>query len=249
MIDRHIMIMTYYRTGATWLMKLFDTSPHVKTLFEPDEHAKFIKWPFDNKEELNKRILGYEDVIKPNWTKNKRNIDTAVYKLDYVFNGRWDYSVLNNRGFEQNRKQLEAQVIHLVRNPIRWIASVCRYIDQDIYMNDLIMFVRKYVERNQLFYNLYSKEKWYRLVHHDNLVKNTKKEIETLFHWVGIQATPKLHEFIKECHRKDTIKTVHDHNVIQTKNSVLNRWKDVLQKPLIDESRQLIKKSFLFKDI
>lgn len=242
---KHIMVICHARTGATWLCQLFNTCPNVKHLWEPDfflSSADFLNWNFKNAEEVENNVLSFKPHvdIKPYFPKT--TIDTAVYKLITIL-GVISYNDfcrdrIKHREFKRIRKRLDAKVIHLIRHPVRWAASIQRWGPRD--NKRMKQALKFYIRNNLAFYAAYCKKPWYVLIKHEDLLKEAEAEILRLFKFCSLKPTAQLYDYLKICHSKDSQGEVDLHETIMTKNTILNRWKaEYKDEEIIDYANRL----------
>lgn len=225
--------------------QLFNTCPNVKYLWEPDlflSGADFLKWNFNNTKEVERKILSFKAHvdIKPHFQKTK--IDTAVYKLITIL-GVISYNdfckdEIKHRRFKRIRKKLDAKVIHLIRHPVRWAASIQRWGPRDdVRMKQVLDF---YIRNNLKFYNAYRKNDWYIFIKHEDLIEGTETEILRLFKFCNLVPSKQLYDYLEICHSKDIDEYVHNHETIMRKDTILNRWKaEYRNKEIIDYANKL----------
>lgn len=224
---RHVFILATARTGGTWFGKVMDSGPHVKYLWEPDSHRRaiperFRQWPLDDPEELRKVIEEYKghQTILP--TFPKKRVTTALYKLYSVC---VDVAFVVDEWMDQFleiREKLDAKVIHLLRHPARWSASVLRWGDRPLETS-----LRLYSERNRSFFDRCTGTNWYKAVKHEDATMYPKTVFSHLFFWCMISYTREFYDFLAEMHTRDHNPKPDDHSTIMKKRTVLDRWREL----------------------
>lgn len=228
---RHVFIVCHARTGGTWTGQLLNTCPNVKYLWEPNapQHHRADQMPaWDVTDWLHVwcRVQLFKTHIPIRPTFPKQQMDTAVYKLHTVLGDmtrpavKWTPAM-----FERIRKYLDAKVIHLVRHPTRWTASIIRWMPE--YMNAQAHDL--YAEANRAFHDRYHSEPWYRLYRHDDLV-TTPGVIDGLFGFAELDQSEAFFQFQQQMHSKDVDHDDHDRNTIMTQRALLEKWRDMPEK-------------------
>ncbi len=228
---RHVFILATARTGGTWFGKVFDTGPHVKYLWEPDSHRRpmderFRQWKHSDSEAMKNRIEWYEghQTILPAFPK--KTITTAVYKL---------YSVCADVAFVveewmdeflEIREKLDAKVIHILRHPARWAASILRWGDRplksslELYGND------------RAFFDRCAGERWYKAIKHEDATMYPTAIFPILFSWCMITYTREFKDFCARMHVEDYKPKPDDHSTVMKKRTVLDRWRGLTPKQI-----------------
>ena len=224
---RHVFILSTARTGGTWFGKVLDTGPHVKYIWEPDSHrrpipGRFRQWPFDRPEALRKMIESYRahQTILPQFPKKR--VTTAVYKLTTVCA---DMAFVVEEWMDQFleiREKLDAKVIHLLRHPARWAASVMRWGDRPLETS-----LRIYGERNRAFFDRCTGARWYKPIKHEDATQYPKMMFPDIFFWCMISYTREFHDFVARMHAEDHKPEPDDHSTIMQKRTVLDRWREL----------------------
>lgn len=224
---RHVFILATARTGGTWFGKVLDTGPHVKYIWEPDSHRRplgdrFRAWPFGDPEALRKVIENYRghQVILPEFPKKR--VTTAVYKLTTVCA---DVAFVIDEWmdeFLEIREKLDAKVIHLMRHPARWAASILRWGDRPLETS-----LRMYGERDRAFYDRCGGERWYKAIKHEDATVYPTVIFPSLFFWCMISYTREFHDFVGRMHAEDRDTKPDDHSTVMKKRTVLDRWRDL----------------------
>lgn len=228
---RHVFIVCHARTGGTWTGQLLNTCPRVKYIWEPNapQHHRAEQMPaWDVTDWLRVwcRVHLFTPHIPIRPTFPKAPINTAVYKLHTVLGDmtrpavKWTPAM-----FDRMRKYLDAKVIHLVRHPTRWTASMLRWMPEYLNVNahDL------YAESNRAFHDRYMREDWYRLFRHEDLIRNPDA-IDALFGFAGLQQGPAFVEYQAEMHSKNVDNDDQDRNTIMTQNALLEKWREIPEK-------------------
>lgn len=249
-IINHIIIACQARTGGTWFGKLFDTCPNVKYLWEPDKrnwhpYDCMWDWDFDNQSELNKSIFSFKPHvdIKPHFKKGE--IDTALYKmmtiLPVISHQDFCKGDIAHNEFEAIQKKLNAKVLHLIRHPVRWAASVQKWGPRN--NEKMKQALEFYTSHNIKFYETYKEKVWYRLIKYDDMVLNTEKEILTIFNFCNLKPPPPLYKYLQQCHLRNSRGSPHLHKTIMKKETVLNGWKTLYKNnEIIDYANHLTAK-------
>lgn len=230
---RHVFIIATARTGGTWFGKVLDTGPYVKYLWEPDSHRRsmeerFRQWNHADPEDVRDRIEWYEghQTILPVFPK--KTITTAVYKL---------YSVCGDVAgeieawpdeFLEIREKLDAKVIHLVRHPARWAASVIRWGDQPLDKS-----LEIYSRGNTDFWKECCGKRWYAVVKHEDATNYPGVIFPSMFRFAMISYTRAFHDFCREMHRADETPAAHRYSTIMKKRTVLDRWRGLEDSDLV----------------
>lgn len=224
---RHVFILATARTGGTWFGKVMDTAPYVKYLWEPDSHRRplgerFPQWEHGDPEKMLARIENFEphQRILPEFPK--KGMTTAVYKL---------YSVCGDVSFMLDdwadefleiREKLDAKVIHLVRHPVRWLASVARWSDRP-----LRHCLELYNQGNRAFLERCAGQPWYKAVTHEDATRMSRVVFPTVLEFCNIVYDRLFHDFLGEMHTRDENPDPDNHSTIMTRHTVLMRWKDL----------------------
>ncbi len=223
---KFILIFCHARTGGTWLGQLFDTCPNVKYLWEPDAPQHHLSehlpaWNLEDPVELWCRSYLFKNhlEIQPHFPKTA--MDTAVIKEHTALGDMARHSVKWNwKLVEKIRAGLDARVIHLVRHPTRWTASMLRWMGPHMSYASQELYAR----RNREFYERYKGEPWYRLVRHEDLIRNHSLILE-LLSFCGLEPSPALTEFLEtmNCEDRDTSKK--QRNTVMTVGTLMQRWR------------------------
>lgn len=230
---RHVMIVCHARTGGTWLGQVLNTDPGVKYLWEPNAYQQPVpnhipNWRVEDDVEVWCRVYLFRPhlAILPEFAKGEMR--TAVYKLHTVLGDVARPGVKWTRPlFERIRYALDAQVIHLVRHPVRWAASMRRWMPS--HLNDLTTSI--YTDGNAEFWEHYAYESWYRLVRHEDVVGN-RAALSELMEWCGLEATSSFDEFVGEMNAADIDTSKQQRTTVMTVDTLLNRWRELPEKIL-----------------
>jgi len=231
---KHIFVVGTARTGTTWLGKLLDTCRNVKYLWEPDHvHLRrndvITKWNLDDPVEFRRRIMGFEPHVPILPEFNKGEIDTVVSKLITVLgavrtDGHGDRDPWAVSFFKSFREKLDAKVLHIVRHPVRWAASVMRWGARPL--DKMFGVLDYYTKVNMAFWERYKDEPWYRIMIHDRLTIDTEKELDGIMEFCGLEGGKQLEQFLQKTHSRDSTVSPHMHATVMRKATVLNRWRD-----------------------
>ncbi len=224
---RHVFILATARTGGTWFGKVLDTGPHVKYIWEPDSHrrpmlGRFRQWPHEDWRAMRRVIEDYRghQAILPEFPK--KCVTTAVYKMTTVCA---DVAFVIDEWmdeFLEIREKLDAKVIHLLRHPARWAASVLRWGDRPLETS-----LRMYGERDRAFHDRCTGARWYKAVKHEDATLYAKTVFSHIFFWCMISYTREFHNFITRMHDEDHKPKPDDHSTVMKKRTVLDRWRDL----------------------
>lgn len=229
---KHILIVGTARTGTTWLGKLLDTCRNVKYLWEPD-HAHLrgddviTRWNIDDPAELRKHVMEFKPHVPILPEFDKDEIDTVVSKMITVLgavrtDSHGDRDPWAAPFFEAFREKLDAKVLHIVRHPVRWAASIMRWGGRPL--DKMLAILDYYTKVNMAFWARYKDESWYRLVLHDSLTEYTEEEITEIMKFCDLDGGKQLEQFLRKTHAQDTPVSPHKHATVMTKATVLNRW-------------------------
>lgn len=223
---RHVLIVCSERTGGTWFGKLFDTCSNVKYLWEPDHkqfhpHDPMQSWDTSDGKTVEKAVWSFIPHCRIDPTFEKARVNTAVYKVCAavnVFQEDW-----LDTAFNRIRHDLDAKVIHLVRHPVRWAASVDRWSPMDDEkMRDAIL---RYTTRNLKFRADFWHEDWYRFLRHEDVLENPTHVMDTVFRFSGLARSEAFDRFVREMNSYDGPNDPHKHTVYALKSTALDRWK------------------------
>jgi hypothetical protein len=226
---KHVFIVCSPRTGGTWLGKLFDTSPGVKYLWEPNHgihHAgdEMYTWRLDEPQHVRAKVEAFTPHVDIPPRFSKHAVECAVYKTSGPLSeGNQALALELARRFFEMRRVLDAKVIHLVRHPVRWAASVARWSSRD--NASMMESIREYTRMNIDFRNSHRNHEWYTMVRHENVIDDPVNKMQRLFDFVGVSRSIAFDEFIEEMHSYDGPDDPHCHTVYARKSTPLDRWK------------------------
>lgn len=225
---RHIFIVAHARTGGTWLGKLFDVFPNVKYLWEPNafQHPRpehMGNWDLDDPVSIWCRAYLFKNHIPILPVFEKSQMEIAVYKLHQVLGDIARHGTFWNWPmFELIREKLQAQVIHLVRHPMRWSASVARWGPEHLTLESHEI----YALRNREFWDRYAGKPWYQMVRHEDLVES-RERIRQLILGHGLVPSRRFEAFCEMTHSGDGDPDPHAHSIMMKPDTVLDRWKEL----------------------
>jgi len=232
------------RVGNTWILKLFDTAYNTSVRWEPDNYQGFAYWPFTVDELLRKKLAKPHQKIDPEF--KKKEIDTYVYKIQYPLH-RIGIPGIKKDEFEQAFYGLKAKCVHVIRDPLRWIASVSRWLPPTRNNeSNLIRALDLYKEKNEMFFELYKGNENYLLAKHDQLVEDVSY-IKIMLRWAGLKPNKQLDKFLVDCYEIDTNDNPHDHSVYAYKQNILNRWQTLPSK-VKKHAEKIIDQSYLWEE-
>lgn len=223
---KFILILCHARTGGTWLGQLFDTCPNVKYLWEPDAPQHHLSehlpaWNLDDPVELWCRTYLFRNhlEIKPHFPKTV--MDTAVIKEHTALGDMRRHSVKWTwRLVEKIRKGLDAKVIHLVRHPTRWTASMLRWMPPHMSYPSQELYATRNRECNEHFQG----EPWYRMVRHEDLIRDHSLILE-MVRFCGLEPSPALKMFLNLMHSEDLDVSKKERTTVMTVGALTDRWR------------------------
>jgi hypothetical protein len=230
---QHVFLVATARTGGTWFGKVLDTSPMVQFLWEPDSSRRGLQerirsWPWDDPAKLRRRILGYvpHQHILPNFHTDE-DPRVAVYKL---------YSVCGDAAFILEewvndflrlRHKLGAKVIHLVRHPARWAASVKRWGDRPLGKS-----LEVYGRGNERLNMLCRGQPWYCVEQHETSSLFPRSVFPAVMAWLGLPLGSAFWHFVNEMHTEDRDPKPDRHSVVMEPRTVMDRWMGLTESEL-----------------
>ena len=225
---RHVLIVCHARTGGTWAGQLLNTSPHVKYLWEPNapqHHRKeqIPSWDIDDWVSVWSRVYLFKTHIPIRPEFEKFEMRTAVYKLHTVLGDMTRHAVRWNAAlFEKVRSALDAKVVHLVRHPTRWAASILRWMHEfhSVESHEL------YAESNCRFHDRYQAEPWYRFVRHEDLIDDPQQVLD-LLGFCDVSTSPAFTEFVAGMHAEDRDFDDHSRDTTMTKSALADGWRNM----------------------
>lgn len=248
---RHIFIFCSPRTGGTWVGKLLDACSEVKYLWESD-HPHFhgarhmMNWPVKNPDEFRRRVVAFlpHVDIKPHFAKG--DVEAAVYKMAHAFPmvtvGGGRVASWSEDRLIRTRTSLDAKVLHVVRHPTRWAASVHGWAPRPPRI--MIKTLDLYTESNVSFHRRHAGEPWYRLVVHDRLTACLRSLISGILDFCGLRPSPALETYLELTHSMDTMGSPHLHQTIMRPATVLNRWKDYHETEVVMHAEELARSAW-----
>lgn len=234
---KHVILSTDVRVGGTWLGKLFDSHSNVRLLWEPDQHTfhcndNWFTWPVDNVYVYTQKVLNFREHLKLLPTFTKSLVTHAVHKLvGPMGHVEWvppmsESSICRQRdAFCRIATVLDPHIIHLLRHPVRWAASVLRWSVWPVTVEAFRTWLRRYTVDAEALAQQYSSNPKYRVVLFEDLVDSTVSLTQELMHWVGLDPRHADTAFWSSCHEQTTADlNPHSHSVFMKKSTVMNRW-------------------------
>jgi hypothetical protein len=124
--------------------------------------------------------------------------------------------------FEDIRGKLNAKVIHLVRHPVRWGASVIRWMK--VHFSG--MTTEMYGRNNADFNQRYRGQDWYRLARHEDLVADPDR-VRDLLQWCGLEPGEAFDSYVEMMNRHDMDNDTSHRMTVMKSETLLNRWRDL----------------------
>lgn len=234
-----ISIHSVPRSGSSWLLSIFDSHKNTKCVYQP-----LFSYAFKNKlnenstqDDFNHFIKDIEETnddfccMKTNYhTNDGKNAILTYHKenIDYLVMKHTTHHYLIEKFIEFNK---DIKIIGLIRNPENVIESQMKAkhehlqdwlngTDKNTVQQNYFGF-NKWLELNNYFIKLKEKypENVY-LIHYEDLLKNTKIEIEKLFHFCDFQIEKSTINFINESMSKNDN---YDYSVFRKKEILIER--------------------------
>ena len=263
---KKIAIHSVPRSGSSWVGQIFNSSPDVNFKFQPLFSYAFkdylnassalqdIDTFFEDIEKSNDLFLLQQEKVNkgiyPNFQKSNHVSHVAYKEVRY-------HHILEN----MLKTDPDIQVIGIVRNPYAVINSFLnapREFRKDLGWDELTEWQyakKKNLDRAEEF-NGY--EKWkettllfqklkmqypnrFYLIKYDDLLTNTLKEVENVFHFCGINMMDQTKTFLEE----STEKNENDTYSVYKKKTIDDSWKEGLNKIIIDKISEDLKSSSL----
>ena len=142
-----------------------------------------------------------------------------------------------NRLIPYLQEKLNAKIIHLIRHPVRWVASIQRWGPRSRSSMNLSLWI--YIYANMAFHYSAHTQPWYYLVRHEDLVLNEHNDIEQLLNFCRLRPNEELYTFLTHCHKTDSYASPHLHETNMTKKTILDRWKKNEDKRIIQYANKL----------
>jgi hypothetical protein len=183
---------------------------------------RFRQWEHGDPEKMRARIEDYvpHQPILPEFPKKR--ITTAVYKLCTVCG---DVAFMVDEWsdeFLRIREKLDAKVIHLMRHPARWAASIARWTSRP-----LRQCLQVYSEGNLAFLARCAGKPWYKAVKHEDATRMPRAVFADVFRFCNIVYGEEWARFLWKMHSKDHDTNPDRHSTIMTKDTVMRRWRDL----------------------
>lgn len=236
-----ISIHSTPRSGSSWLLSIFDSLSRTKCVYQP-------LWSYAFKNRLNglsstqndfkqfiKDIKETEDdycCMKTSYHTNNGENDILTFdKIDneHVVMKHTTHHYLIEKMIEFNK---DIKIIGLIRNPEFVIESQMKAkhenlkdwlngTDKNSNLEENYFGFNKWLELNNYFITL--KEKYPNnvyLIKYEDLLKNTKVEIEKLFHFCSFQLEKSTIDFINESMSKNDD---YDYSVFRNKENLIDK--------------------------
>jgi hypothetical protein len=235
-----ISIHSVPRSGSSWLLSIFDSCINTKCVYQP-----LFSYAFKNRINENSSKQDYDKFIdelketkddfccmKTNYHTNNGKIKHLTFNKEenkYLIMKHVTHHYLIDKFLEFNKN---IKIIGLIRNPLNVIESQMKAknenlkdwlngTDKNKNIKENYFGFNKWLELNKYFIELKEKypENVY-LINYEDLLKNTKIEIEKLFQFCSFKLEKSTIDFIKESSSKNDD---YDYSVYRNKDKIINR--------------------------
>ena len=249
-----ILIAGAARSGTSWLGQIIDSSPDVAYRFQPLFSYAFKG--FLNYDSTNENYIKFVNGIyysDDNFLLQKDKIESGQYPK---FVKKTDPGVL---AFKENRYQYlfpkmislfgNIKMIGIVRHPCAvinsWIANPKEFPPEANVANEWRFGTCKNQGREEEFFGFYKwrevanlyldlKDKFPHrayILSYNDLVDNTSRRSEEIFHFLDLEFTKQTENFIAECNSKH----IEGPYSVYKNKSVKDKWKKQLNPKIVDE--------------
>ena len=235
-----ISIHSAPRSGSSWLLSIFDSCVNTKCLYQPLFSYAFKNQIHDKSSQkefttFTNELKETEDdfcCMKTNYHTNNGKNDILTYhkeNMEYLVMKHTSHHYLIEKMIELNK---DIKIIGLIRNPENVIESQMKAKHENLQdwlngsdknkdLKENYFGFNKWLDLNNYFITL--KEKYPNnvyLIKYEDLLKNTKVEIEKVFHFCGIKLEKSTIDFINE---SMSINDNYDYSVFRKKETLIKR--------------------------
>ena len=259
-----ISIHSVPRSGSSWLLSIFDSLERTKCVYQP-----LFSYAFKNQIDENSTGKDFKNFtielrktdddfccMKTNYHNNGKNDILTFHKNDsnHVVMKHVTHHYLIEKFIEFNK---DIKIIGLIRSPENVIESQMKAkheclkdwlngTDKNKDFKECYFGFNKWLELNNYFITL--KEKYPEnviLIKYEDLLKNTKIEIEKLFHFCNIKLEESTIDFIKKSSSKNDN---YDYSVFRNKIKLIDK-KCQLDKEIINHIKKRTFKLAIFVNL